>query len=81
VSQLLPKRPRIRLDAKAYHTLRRNVLDRDGWRCEACALRPDSRSIASGVGAIQAMIPGGISSPVFWVPQGDSSVIIEHRTI
>jgi 5-methylcytosine-specific restriction endonuclease McrA len=36
VSQLLPKRPRIRLDAKAYHTLRRDILERDGWRCQAC---------------------------------------------
>jgi 5-methylcytosine-specific restriction endonuclease McrA len=36
VSQPLPKRPRIHVDAKAYHTLRRNVLERDGWRCQVC---------------------------------------------
>jgi 5-methylcytosine-specific restriction endonuclease McrA len=36
VSQPLPKRTRIRLDARAYHTLRRKILERDGWRCQAC---------------------------------------------
>jgi 5-methylcytosine-specific restriction protein A len=36
VSQLLPKRPRIRLDARAYHILRRKIMERDGWRCQAC---------------------------------------------
>lgn len=35
MSQLLPKRPWIRLDAKAYHSLRRKILERDGWRCQA----------------------------------------------
>jgi 5-methylcytosine-specific restriction endonuclease McrA len=36
VSQLLPKSVRIRLDARAYHTLQRKILERDGWRCQAC---------------------------------------------
>jgi 5-methylcytosine-specific restriction endonuclease McrA len=36
VSHPLPKRPRIRLDAKAYHTQRKEILERDGWRCQAC---------------------------------------------
>jgi len=36
VSQLLPKQPRIRLTSEAYEALRRKILERDGWRCQAC---------------------------------------------
>ena len=36
MSQVSLKRPRIRLYAKAYHALRRKILERDGWRCRAC---------------------------------------------
>ncbi len=32
----LPKRPRIRLDPEAYNELCRQVLQRDGWRCQNC---------------------------------------------
>jgi HNH endonuclease len=34
-----PKRPRIRLDSEAYNQLCRHVLQRDGWRCQACGSR------------------------------------------
>jgi 5-methylcytosine-specific restriction endonuclease McrA len=30
------KRPRLKLDAEAYRQLWREVLERDGWRCQAC---------------------------------------------
>jgi len=30
------KRPRIRLQGEAYRQLHRQVLQRDGWRCQAC---------------------------------------------
>ena len=30
------KRPRLRLEAEAYDHLRRQVLERDGWRCQHC---------------------------------------------
>jgi 5-methylcytosine-specific restriction endonuclease McrA len=30
------KRPRLRLEAEAYDHLRRQVLERDGWRCQQC---------------------------------------------
>jgi len=33
------KRPRIQLDRKAYRELCRQVLQRDGWRCQACGRR------------------------------------------
>ena len=36
MSQLLPKQPRIRLTSEAYEALRRKILERDGWRCQAC---------------------------------------------
>ena len=31
-----PKRRRVRLDASAYRALQRKILERDGWRCQAC---------------------------------------------
>ncbi|MGO9126912.1 MAG: HNH endonuclease [Terriglobales bacterium] len=31
-----PKRPRLRLDPKLYEQLRKQILNRDGWRCQAC---------------------------------------------
>ena len=30
------KRRRIRLDADAYRRLHEEILERDGWRCQAC---------------------------------------------
>jgi 5-methylcytosine-specific restriction endonuclease McrA len=31
-----PKSPRLRLDANSYLELHRQVLERDGWRCQVC---------------------------------------------
>ena len=31
-----PKMQRIRLDAESYRELHRQVLERDGWRCQMC---------------------------------------------
>lgn len=36
MSQPLPKCRRVRLDAEAYRTLRHTIVERDGWRCQAC---------------------------------------------
>ena len=36
MNQLLPKRRRTRLNAQAYRILHRKILERDGWRCQAC---------------------------------------------
>ncbi len=33
------KHPRIQLDPEAYEQLCRQVLQRDGWRCQACGSR------------------------------------------
>ncbi len=30
------KTPRLRLDSTSYRELHRQVLERDGWRCQAC---------------------------------------------
>jgi len=30
------KSPRLRLDANSYRELHRQVLERDGWRCQVC---------------------------------------------
>jgi 5-methylcytosine-specific restriction endonuclease McrA len=30
------KNPRLRLDSTNYHELHRQVLERDGWRCQVC---------------------------------------------
>lgn len=34
-----PKRPRLRLERGDYERLRREVLERDGWRCQSCGSR------------------------------------------
>ena len=34
--EIQPKRPPVRLDAKAYRGLCKEVLERDGWRCQSC---------------------------------------------
>lgn len=36
MSQPLPGYRRVRLDAGAYRTLHRTIVERDGWRCQAC---------------------------------------------
>jgi 5-methylcytosine-specific restriction endonuclease McrA len=36
VTRVQPKHARIRLDPKLYDTLRKQVLRRDGWRCQSC---------------------------------------------
>jgi 5-methylcytosine-specific restriction endonuclease McrA len=36
VNRIRPKRPRFRLNREAYTQLRRQVLQRDGWRCQIC---------------------------------------------
>jgi len=33
------KHPRLRLDPESYKQLCRQVLQRDGWRCQACGAR------------------------------------------
>jgi len=35
------KRPRLRLDPKSYRKLLQQVLQRDGWRCQACSSSTD----------------------------------------
>jgi 5-methylcytosine-specific restriction endonuclease McrA len=30
------KSPRLRLDSSSYRKLQRQVMERDGWRCQAC---------------------------------------------
>jgi len=35
----IPKNRRVRLDSAAYDQLRRQVLERDGWRCQVCGRR------------------------------------------
>ena len=34
-----PKRPRLRLGPEPYEQLRKQVLRRDGWRCQVCGSR------------------------------------------
>ncbi len=36
---MAPKRPRLRLEPEAYQRLTRQVLQRDGWRCQRCGTR------------------------------------------
>jgi 5-methylcytosine-specific restriction endonuclease McrA len=36
MNTIRPKSPRLRLDSESYHELHRQVLERDGWRCQVC---------------------------------------------
>ena len=36
MKKISAKTPRLRLDANSYHELHRQVLERDGWRCQVC---------------------------------------------
>ncbi len=36
MNQIPPKRPRLRLEPDPYDELRKQVLSRDGWRCQVC---------------------------------------------
>ena len=36
MNRILPKQPRLRLDSELYDRLRKQVLRRDGWRCQIC---------------------------------------------
>ena len=36
MKKILAKNPPLRLDANSYHELHRQVLERDGWRCQVC---------------------------------------------
>jgi 5-methylcytosine-specific restriction endonuclease McrA len=39
VNQIRPKRPRLRLDPERYDQLRKQVLQRDSWKCQICGSR------------------------------------------
>jgi hypothetical protein len=39
MSRILPRQPRLRLDSELYERLRKQVLRRDGWRCQWCSVR------------------------------------------
>jgi 5-methylcytosine-specific restriction endonuclease McrA len=41
VKRIHPKPPLIRLDREAYKKLHRQILERDGWRCQNCGCRQD----------------------------------------
>ena len=36
MKKIRDKTPRLTLDATSYHELHRQVLERDGWRCQIC---------------------------------------------
>lgn len=38
---LRQRQPRLRLDREEYEALRRQVLERDGWRCQSCGCQRD----------------------------------------
>jgi 5-methylcytosine-specific restriction endonuclease McrA len=36
MTAIRPKKPRLKLDPESYRELHRQVLQRDGWRCQMC---------------------------------------------
>ena len=41
MNPIRPNQPRLRLDAYAYQQLCRQILERDGWRCQGCGAMQD----------------------------------------
>ena len=39
MKRIRPKRPRLRLSPEPYDQLRKQVLSREGWRCQVCGSR------------------------------------------
>ena len=39
MNQIRPKQPRLRLAPELYERLRKQVLGRDGWKCQSCGSR------------------------------------------
>jgi len=39
MTRMLPKHPRLRLEPGSYEQLRRQVMERDNWRCQICGSR------------------------------------------
>jgi 5-methylcytosine-specific restriction endonuclease McrA len=39
VKPIRPKQPRLRLDSELYDQLRKQVLRRDGWKCQCCGAK------------------------------------------
>jgi 5-methylcytosine-specific restriction endonuclease McrA len=39
VNRIRQKRPRLQLDPELYEQLRKQVLRRDGWKCQICGTR------------------------------------------
>ena len=48
------KNPRLRLDSTSYGKLQRQVLQRDGWRCQLCGSMQHLQVHTSNFGAILA---------------------------
>ena len=56
------KSPRLRLDSESYRELHRQVLERDGWRCQFCGNMQNlqvHRSTTSNSAASQAAMWNG----------------------
>ena len=39
MKRIRPKQPRLRLDPEPYEQMRKQILRRDGWRCQICGSR------------------------------------------
>jgi hypothetical protein len=57
MSSIGPKPVRLRLDAVAYEHLRRQVLRRDGWRCQSCGTMSNLEVHTNSFAATPARTP------------------------
>jgi len=73
------KRRCIRLDVEAYQKLHRQILERDGWRCQACGslrgLEVHHAQLRSQAGDDSEH---NLITPVFHVPPKDSLAMRWH---
>jgi hypothetical protein len=51
MNRIRPQGPRLRLDPEPYVQLRKQVLRRDGWRCQICGSRQNLQSTTNNCGA------------------------------
>jgi hypothetical protein len=62
VNYIITKQAPIRLEAERYRELRKQVLRRDGWRCQLCGSMTNLESITNNFAATPVGIKKGISS-------------------
>ena len=79
MNRIRPKRPRLRLDPELYEQLRKQVLRRDGWRCQVAAVRSNLEVHHSDFRSQAARCRREPDHPVRRLPLSGASLRVKHR--